>query len=122
MGKEKQNIYWIKTGETFAGKGVGADITDYLDIDNDGEVIEGSRLDGLMADGKVSFEEPASHEAAEEKELNQLRATIQEQKEKISELENEIKTTPKNVKEANKKIKSLEKQIDELTKPGGGKK
>ncbi|MCP4568614.1 MAG: hypothetical protein GY841_13640, partial [FCB group bacterium] len=108
----EQNIFWIKTGETFAGNGVGSDITKYLegDLDNDGNIVKGSRLEGLKLDGKVSFDEPLTTEVAEEQELNQLRATIKDQTEKISELKASAKSKAKIPASVAKKIKKLESE------------
>jgi predicted RNase H-like nuclease (RuvC/YqgF family) len=139
MSKEKQNIYWIKTGECFGGNGVGTDITEFLsdDLDKKGKITKGSRLEKLMEEGKVSFEKPLTPEVAEEQELNQLRATIQKQKEIISELEAEAKSKGKGSKKTDDleseivkkdveienlgvQIAELTKTIEDLTKPAGG--
>ncbi len=125
MAKDDQNIYWIKTGETFAGRKTGEDITDFFH-DKKGAPIQQERLEKLKKDGYVSIEQPASIEEASEIELNALRKTVADQNEKIVDLENELTTIPKNVTAARKQIKELkselvekEIEIEALTKPGG---
>ncbi len=125
MAKDDQNIYWIKTGETFAGRKTGEDITDFF-VDKKGAPIQEERLEKLKKDGYVSVEQPASIEEASEIELNSLRKTITDQTDKIVDLENELTNIPKNVTAARKQIKELKSElvekdieIEALTKPGG---
>ena len=124
MAKEKQNIFWIKTGETFSGRPVGADITDFF-YDKDDKPIQVERLKKLKKDGCVSVNQPDTPEHASEQELNQLRKTVKNQAEKIVDLENNLAGVPKNVTAARKEIKTLkaelvekEIEIENLTKPG----
>ena len=120
---ERQNIFWIKTGETFAGKGQGEEITDYF-YDKDDKPIQVDRLEKLKKDGFVSMEEPVSVESASEMELNSLRKTVADQTEKITDLERDLQSTPKNITAARKQIKELKAELVEkdielenLTKP-----
>lgn len=119
MAKEEFRVFWTRTGETFAGKKFGEDVTDYFaeDIEKNGDVKKGSRLEEFFKLGKVTQEQPETYEAAESGELVALRKSVAAQKEEIEELKNELASAPKTVKEANKKIKDLEKQLEELTKP-----
>lgn len=120
MAKEHKQVFWIKSGETFAGHGQGEEITQYF-YDEKGEPVkdkEGKpyheeRLAKLKKDGYVSTEEPINIESASEMELNQLRKTVKDQTEKIVDLENDLATVPKNVTAARKEIKALKAEIVE---------
>lgn len=141
MAKEHKQVFWIKSGETFAGHGQGEEITQYF-YDEKGEPTQPERLAKLKKDGYVSTEEPINVETASEMELNQLRKTVKDQTEKIVDLENDLGTVPKNVTAARREIKALKAEIvekdieldrlnteivekdielDKLTDPKGGK-
>lgn len=109
---EKQNIYWIKTGECFAGKGQGEDITDYF-YDEKDKPIQVDRLKQLKKDGSVSIEKPDSYEHASEQELNQLKKTIKEQTETIVDLKNDLSSVPKNITQSRKTIAELKAELVE---------
>lgn len=114
---DKPKFYWIKTGEHFAGKPTGEEITDFFDgdINKKGGVKKDSRLEKMINDGLVGDEKPASHEAAQEGELHGLRKTVESQKSEIADLQSKLDNTPATVKVANEKIKSLEAQLEEGT-------
>ena len=109
---EKQNIFWIKTGETFAGHGQGEDITDYF-YDADNKPTQPKRLEKLIAGGYVSTEEPVNYESASEMELNQLRKTIAELTEENADLKDELANVPKNITASRKEIKALKSELVE---------
>ena len=120
---EKQNIFWIKTGETFAGHGHGEDITDYF-YDADGKPTQAKRLEKLIAGGYVSTEEPVSYESASEMELNQLRKTVDDLTTENADLKRDLEGIPKNITASRREVKALkaelvekEIEIENLTNP-----
>ena len=124
MGKEKTRVYWIKNGETFAGRGVGEEITDFF-FSEDGECIQPARLEKLGKAGNVSPDKPINPEVAGEQELNQLRKTVEDLTTENAELKEDKSKQPKNITSAKKEIKELKEQllekeieIENFTKPG----
>lgn len=125
MSKETR-YFWNKTGECFAGKTFGEDITEYFsgDINDKGAAKEGTRLENFLKFGSISDEKPVCYEAAEDAELNQLRETVENQKGQIADFQRELDSVPENItaakkeaKELKSEIEELQRQISELTEP-----
>ena len=111
---EKHNIFWLKSGETFAGHGQGEDITDYF-YDADNKPTQPKRLEKLIAGGYVSTEEPVNYESASEMELNQLRKTVADLTAENADLKDELTNTPKNITASRKEVKALKAEVEGLT-------
>ena len=108
---EKENrVFWNKTGECFAGRKFGADITEFF-FDESGKCINKARLMKLHEEGKVSEEKPDNPEKAEEKELNLLRESVKVKNTEIADLKDKLKSIPDSLGKAKTEFKKLNDEI-----------
>lgn len=110
----ENKVYWNKTGETFAGRGFGSDITEYF-FNEEGKCIDVKRLKKLAEEGKISPEKPDTPEKAEEKELNQLRDSVKSKNVEIADLTDKLASVPKNLTKAKEEIKKLKSEVSILS-------
>lgn len=98
----KEQYFWNKKGETFAGCKFGDEVTKFLEGQTE-------RVAKLLELGKIVTSEPVDFDQAKENELNVLRKTVETQQSRITELEAKPKKG-----EASKKLKDAEAEINGL--------